>query len=110
MKALYDARTDADDTLADPVSDPLVALDDPTLLARLLRRSDPSRDMHAVAKAAEHAWAPATLSWTASPEAHAPTSGGEDGRGEDAEAPGLDGASAFVVTPAGEAGLTPSAV
>lgn len=67
-------------------------------------------------KAAEKGWAPASLSWTASPEAEAlQAANGEDAAiepgfaGEPASADEDDGAGAFTVTQAGEAALNAAA-
>lgn len=67
-----------------------------------------------VEQAAARTWAPASLSWMASPENDEADDGGEDGVIDDADLPAFDeadddGAGVFAVTQAGEAALDPVA-
>lgn len=67
-----------------------------------------------VEQAAARTWAPASLSWMASPETDAADDGDGDGVVDEEVPPALDdadedGAGVFVVTPAGEAALDPAA-
>lgn len=68
----------------------------------------------AVEQAAARTWAPASLSWMASPENDGDDDGDGDGVVDDEGPPALDeadddGAGVFAVTPAGEAALDPAA-
>ncbi len=66
-----------------------------------------------VEQAAARTWAPASLSWIASPENDEADDGGEDRVVDDADLPALDdaddGTGVFAVTPASEAALDPAA-